>query len=121
MWSYSQSTGEMTDPAGDLLATGYSGNGDALCNPAMQNVIGHGPIPQGDYEIGPAFADPHKGPDVMRLIPNPANEMFGRDAFLIHGDNAAMDHSASDGCIILDHPFRVTIAASEDRDLTVTE
>ncbi|MGB9255254.1 MAG: hypothetical protein WCC25_10510, partial [Candidatus Korobacteraceae bacterium] len=80
-------------------------------------------LPHGTYTIGPAYDDnnhPGKGPVVMPLEPDPANEMFGRDGFLIHGDTAARDHTASDGCIILDIPYRDQIAASPDRVLIVT-
>jgi len=35
----------------------------------------------------------------IRLKPDPSNEMYGRDAFLIHGDNST--ESGSQGCIIL--------------------
>jgi hypothetical protein len=46
--------------------------------------------------------------------------MFGRSGFLIHGDNAEMNHTASDGCIILSHDIREQIDESEDRVLIVT-
>ncbi len=35
--------------------------------------------------------------------------MFGRFAFRIHGDNAQMNHTASDGCIIAALPIRQEI------------
>jgi len=111
----------MIDTAGSLLATGYSGHGDGVNNPAMQNVHDFGPIPQGVYTIGEPLDPPdHLGTLAMPLTPDPANEMFGRSEFFIHGDNAAMNHSASDGCIILDHTARAAIFAGSDRGLTVT-
>lgn len=117
-WAYSQTSGSMTfNGAG--VATGYSGNGAGLNNPALQNDPDVGPIPQGNYTIGAAHADPEKGPVVMALTPDPANQMFGRDGFLIHGDNPEMNHTASKGCIILARPFRQQIAASADRVLIV--
>jgi hypothetical protein len=79
----------------------------------------------------------HKhGPDVLRLTPvsapsnpvytdeqesiiarlsaagDPQPWMFGRSGFLVHGDNAL--HMASEGCIIADHPTRVTLQQSPD-------
>jgi hypothetical protein len=45
--------------------------------------------------------------------------MFGRDGFLIHGDNSAMNHTASEGCIILTRDIRQRISDSGDTQLTV--
>jgi len=120
MWTYQQSTGNLTDPDGNVTSGGYSGHGDGLNNPAMQDVEGVGPLPQGLYAIGDPLDPPdHLGPIAMPLTPSPANEMFGRSAFFIHGDNAEMNHSASDGCIIQPHNIRTVIANSLDRTLTV--
>lgn len=118
-WSYSQSTGALSLD-GTFIGTGYSGNGEGLDNPDFQNVPDVGPIPEGTYTIGPASTHPGKGPVVMALDPDPSNEMFGRSGFLIHGDTAAMNHTASDGCIILSRDIREQIAASEDTVLIVT-
>jgi lipoprotein-anchoring transpeptidase ErfK/SrfK len=119
MFTYSQSTGIVTDNSGAAVATGYSGNGPAMNDPGSQHIAGHGPLPQGSYTIGSATTLPHLGPLAMSLNPHPANRMFGRSGFFIHGDNASLNHSASDGCIILDLKARQTIAAAEDRHLTV--
>ena len=54
----------------------------------------------------------------MRLEPRGHNA-HGRDGFLIHGDNPALNGSASEGCIILGKPLRELIAASTDKDLNV--
>jgi hypothetical protein len=118
-WSYHQATGQMLFN-GSLVATGYSGHGPGLNNPAMQDDPDIGPIPVGTYTIGPQHFEKGKGPVVMALTPNPFNQMFGRDGFLIHGDNPAMDHSASHGCIILGPGFRKQISGSSDRTLIVT-
>jgi len=119
-WQFQQSTGQMTDPDGNLIETGYSGNGEGLCNPDMQFVHGVGPIPQGTYTIGPP-KDPIDilGPIAMPLTPDPSNDMEGRNSFFIHGDNAACNHTASDGCIIMSHDTRVTIDESDDKTLIV--
>lgn len=121
MWTYSQSTGRLTAPDGALAGTGYSGNGAALDNPADQGEIGHGPIPQGQWTIGAFATYPHLGEIVAPLTPCVGNDMDGREGgFFIHGDNAAMDHTASDGCIVLSRDLRQAIAASGDRALLVT-
>lgn len=119
-WTYQQSTGEMTSPEGAIY-NGYSGHGEGENNSSMQNIPRIGPIPRGVYTIGPAYHDPKKGPCVMRLTPDPDNEMFGRAGFLIHGDNPKQDDSASEGCIIMGPVTRPKIAASEDKDLTVID
>ena len=119
MWSYSQTTGVLLHD-GTKIGVGYSGNGDGLNNPAMQSVSAMGPLPQGAYSIGRPFTHPTKGPVVMHLTPQPGVEQFGRSEFLIHGDNSAMNHTASHGCIILARPLREQVASSGDTDLTVT-
>lgn len=103
---YSQSTGVMTYD-GDEMGVGYSGNGDGLNNPDMQEVQGIGPIPQGLYAIQDPETHGRLGPVAMELLPSMGTVMFGRSGFFIHGDNAEMDHTASEGCIILGHDIRV--------------
>jgi hypothetical protein len=39
----------------------------------------------------------------------------------MHGDNQAMNHTASHGCIIMPHSVRAMVAASNDRTLTVVK
>ncbi len=56
----------------------------------------------------------------MRLTPAPGTDTFGRSAFLIHGDNAKKDKSASEGCIILGPALRQQIAESKIKRLVVT-
>ncbi len=118
-WSYCQSSGAfLHDDV--FVGTGYSGKGEGLDNPDLQNVPDEGPIPEGTYTIGPAGTHPGKGPVVMALEPDPANQMFERSGFLIHGDNAEMNHTASEGCIILSRAIRNQISESADRVLIVT-
>lgn len=117
-WTYKQSAGEMISPIG-VIANGYSGYDIGENNPELQDTPKIGPIPQGIYTIGPEYHDPEKGPFVMRLTPDPDNEMFGRSGFLIHGDSTKNDDSASEGCIVLGPMTRRQIAASNDKTLTV--
>lgn len=117
MYTYSQSSGHLTDGTGKLVATGYSGTKDGRNNPDMQNVQGVGPIPRGTYKIGPVRLSQRLGPVVMDLDPTPATNTFGRSLFRIHGDNSIDD--ASHGCVILPRPVREAIAASKDRVLEV--
>jgi len=55
----------------------------------------------------------------MRLTPDPANEMYGRGGFLIHGDNGRGNQSSSEGCIILNRNIRNQIGNSGDDVLRV--
>ena len=120
MWTYKQRTGELFNSDPEPVAVGYSGNSDGKNNPAMQNVPCEGPIPQGDYTIsGPPVDTASHGPFVLHLVPSPANEMFGRAGFLIHGDSIVSPGTASEGCIIMPRPVRERIWNSGDRDLKV--
>lgn len=119
-WTYVQRTGHVYDPDGKLFALGYSGHGEGLNNPAWQDHVGVGPLPVGFYTIGPPHTPiDHLGPLAFPLVPNRSNEMFGRSAFFIHGDNSLLNHSASNGCIILAHGFRTDIGASAVKLLRV--
>lgn len=123
MWTFSQTTGVITHNE-IAIGRGYSGRGEGVRNPAMQNVPMVGPCPQGIYTIGNAATDPHLGPVAMRLQPAANNQMFGRSGFFIHGDNANLNHTASEGCIILERNIRTGIAAAVlqgDNTLHVTE
>ena len=55
----------------------------------------------------------------MRLSPKPGTDTLDRSGFMIHGDNAAANHTASEGCIILSRTTRNMIAASDDDTLVV--
>jgi hypothetical protein len=120
MWFYSQSKGELR--LNDrLVGTGYAGHGKGVNNPAEQETHDVGPIPRGLYTIGPSFTHPRTGPMSMRLTPQPGTNTFGRDGFLMHGDNIAMNKTASNGCIIQNMKTRATVSASDDRTLKVVE
>jgi hypothetical protein len=120
MWTYEQKSGDLYQN-GKLYCSGYSGHGAGVNNPADEFVKNVGPLPCGLYTIEPAHDDPHTGPMSMRLTPDAGNHMEGRGDFLIHGDTAAMNHTASDGCIILPHVNRAYINGQVDRKLTVVE
>ncbi|MGE4482112.1 tlde1 domain-containing protein [Acidocella sp.] len=117
-WTYSQSTGELSEN-GRLVGKGYSGTQGGRNNPAMQSVPNIGPIPQGSYTIGAPHDTTTHGPYVMRLTPVPGSVTFGRNGFLIHGDNRR--HDASQGCIIMGPQIRHKIWASGDHRLQVTQ
>lgn len=118
-WTYVQSTGALSHD-GEPIGTGYSGNTTGLNNPAAQGQVGVGPIPCGTYKIGPPHDPPdHLGPIALPLVPAASNQMLGRSGFFIHGDNTAMNQTASNGCIILARPLRREIVDSDDSALVV--
>lgn len=122
MWIYHQNSGELFKADGEMLATGYSGFGPGKNAPRWEDHLEVGPIPCGRYTIGPPqcveVAGPH-GPFVLPLTPDPANVMWGRSGFLVHGDSRPHPGSASHGCLIFARVVREQIAASGDHDLTV--
>ena len=111
-WTYEQATGKMVYPDGATVAQGYSGHGTGLNNPDDEAVAGAGPIPRGTWSIDPTpLMHTACGPLALALTPD-GFDPHGRSLFRIHGDTAAMDHSASDGCIILARPVRQAIIDS---------
>jgi len=118
MWIYSQQTGEIFHN-NELAGSGYSGFGPDKNCPASQPKHNKGPIPRGLYQIlAPQDTLTH-GPYALPLAPHLTNQMFARNAFLIHGDSEAHPGTASEGCVILGRPIRERIWESGDRDLKV--
>lgn len=124
MWTYVQKTGELLRNA-QHTEFGYSGFDDpdtgqeGKNNPDLQNVHEVGPIPVGKYVIGGPEDTLTHGPFVLPLTPDPVNQMFGRSAFLIHGDSVVSPGTASRGCIIMPRKIRDAIALSGDKVLQV--
>ncbi len=118
-WNYRQSVGAIAHD-GTTEDIGYSGRDEGLNNPAAETDPGEGPIPHGRYRIGAAETHPRLGSLAMPLTPLPGTDTHGRSGFFIHGDNSAMNHTASHGCIILPRATRLLIARSGDHVLEVT-
>lgn len=117
---YVQKTGSLYLPNRKKMAVGYSGHGKGLNQPDWQDRVGIGPIPVGRYIIGPAHTPvDHLGAMAFPLVPAKTNDMHGRSAFFVHGDNPALNHTASNGCIILAPGFRAILRDSQDRGLIV--
>jgi len=108
------------EPAGELVGNGYSGDRQDWNKPEDQELRAQGPIPRGRWAIGPWEAQHARlGLLVAPLTPYPETETFGRSGFYIHGDNAAMNHTGSEGCLVLSHNLRQATANSQNRDLEV--
>jgi uncharacterized protein RhaS with RHS repeats len=98
VWSYSQSSGVMNGPNGEVYQ-GYSGsNPDGINKPSMQSVSDVGPIPAGYYWIGTMNNVITKVS--IELIPLRGTNMYGRFGMRIHGGNKT--RTASKGCPIID-------------------
>jgi hypothetical protein len=118
---YNQSSGNISKTVNGVttpLGVGYSGNQTYHNIPEAQSYKNEGPIPAGEYQLG--HVNNHKGPNTIELSPSSDNNMYGRDGFLIHGDNSAANHTASEGCIILGPAVRQTLIDSGIRTLYVT-
>jgi hypothetical protein len=128
---YSQSTGKLFNDDGSYVDTGHSGHGVGLNNPAMQNVKNIGPLPQGWYTIGAPITDKITGPYSLPLTPDPANEMYNRGSFLMHGglsepftepDGEVINPGQeSDGCPIFSRVTREKVWNGPDHRLQVVE
>ena len=117
-WEYSQRTGILwyvNDITGrrTYIGEGFAGGGEGLNNPALQNVPFTGPIPRGDWIIGPGYNSAHLGPLTMDLTTWWA-ETFGRNLFRIHGG------TRSEGCMLMGPNIRQRVNRSGDRNLRVT-
>lgn len=117
-YTYDVATGQLRWPSGELIAIGYSGFAHAKNNPEHEQARGLGPIPRGDYMIGPPRYSRTVGPVAMYLWPVGHNA-HGRSALMIHGDNKT--GTASRGCVILGRPTREAIAkvVANNEDATI--
>lgn len=125
MWVYTQSNGWLYRIFPILpirfnhVSTGYAGNGNGKNNPAMQDVKNVGPLPRGLYSILSPIDSVKHGPGALPLVPDPKNDMQGREDFMIHGDSVEATGCASEGCIVMQKIVRELIWQSGDHDLTV--
>jgi hypothetical protein len=129
MFTYRQSTGELTHPQLGRIAVGYAGAdpdpsrkgeaGEGKNDPTKEAVRNTGPIPCGRYVIGDPV-DSHGG-FALPLTPAPGTDTHGRGGFMIHGDSISAPGTASLGCIIVGRVYRWAIRGSGDRDLQVVE
>jgi RHS repeat-associated protein len=135
-WFYEQSSGNlyhleeraMMRDYGQktLVGTGYAGHGEGVNSPSMQNIEQVGPIPRGNYTIGPMEDYEKKDGsgtlfNAMELTPDPSNQMFKRSAFLMHGDDGSGTQNGSHGCPVLNPTIRSEVNNSGDDNLTVEQ
>lgn len=97
-WEYNQRTGVLSHN-GVFFYTAYSGMGAYKNDPQSEHVKDNGPIPKGYWRI--VGYDNSKSPWTIRLDSISGTNTYGRDGFLIHGDNPKTMGSSSHGCIIV--------------------
>ena len=126
-WIYQQSTGNLyrqdNNPSATVLVgSGYSGAPGAVNNGLLDSIGSKGPIPTGDFLIGPqqtiTTSDGRVLPGAMRLYPEPGSWLYGRDGFIIHGGDMVR-RTSSAGCIIQVHSVRDAVGIAGDRRLAV--
>jgi type VI secretion system (T6SS) effector TldE1-like protein len=118
-WIYHQRSGLLEyrwQHAAHSVGTGYSGAPGAVNDPTQEAIHFRGPIPKGRYRVGTIFHHHEKGPHVMSLTPV-GHSAHHRTDLLIHGDNDDLNHTASQGCVILAPEMRLRIGHSHDRTL----
>lgn len=121
MWTYKQSTGYLVNHDNTVSYKCYAGAPGYVNKPEFEREKGKGVIPKGFYTIQPPRDSKRTGRAVHDLIPDPTNEMYGRSAFQIHGDSVRNPGTASNGCIILNQPYRGAVWKSGDHKLQVIE
>ena len=117
MWTFIITSGAWLDPAGAVVAYGYSGAPGAVNDATRTAEHNLGPICVGLWRKGKARDTATHGPCFIPLTPEPGTETHGRSAFGIHGDKkdpAAPKRSASEGCVILPRGVRDVVNASPD-------
>ena len=124
MWTFEIVNGKMHEPSDAVVDIGYAGgnqgkNPEGVNNPADEGLKDIGPLPEGLYTFGEPIEHSKLGAFAIPLIPDPGNDMHCRGDFYCHGDTAALDHSASEGCIIMSRPTREAMWASADHTLQV--
>ncbi len=123
MLKYLQSTGQLfhlvQGPSShwELLGVGYSGAGANVNSPVAEDQVDQGPIPSGLWAVSFPYDDPKRGINAFRLTP--LTYRGPRSGFLIHADNRSANHTASEGCIILDSATRTKLATSKYQYLLV--
>lgn len=120
MITFDRKAGTLTFGDGHVEHGIWSGHGDAANDPSRERDHMIGPLPGGMYRMLDPRTSPQLGTYVLDLTPFPANEMFGRSLFRIHGDTVNdANHAASDGCIIAQRLVRERCNAELDHLLKV--
>lgn len=117
-FTYSQSTGHLTDEQGNVVAVGFAGNDSrpgvnpqhipGYCNPEAEAIHLIGPLPRGLYDVGKWQRYPKVGSYAAPLT-QIEGESFGRNGFFIHGPSEEDPLNSSEGCIVIPHTQRMAV------------
>ena len=123
-WRFEITTGKLYDSEGNCVATGYSGGNlgkdpEGEDNPADEPLKDIGPLPEGLYTLGQPVLKSNLGPFAIPLLPDPSNQMYGREGFYCHGDSVENPGCASEGCVIMPRNVREAMWNSPDHELQV--
>ena len=82
MWAFEITTGNMYDPNGKLVSSGYAGgncgkNPEGIDNPDDEGLKNIGPLPEGIYTFGTPVEHSQLGAFAIPLIPDPATICWG--------------------------------------------
>jgi hypothetical protein len=139
VWTIHQRNGLLEDFKGFRHGCGYAGHGEGKNNPILQDIRAGcrcingwvpiegltendwGPLPRGIYTMQEPVDTPSHGPYVLWLTPDPANEMFHRSGFGIHGDSLEHPGLASEGCFCVPRATRELMWGSNDHKIQVIE
>jgi len=89
----------------ELIGVGYAGAPGCVNDPLSDHIRSRGPLPKAQYLLFERFHARFARP-AYRLEPCVGSVMHGRSDFWVHGDNSALDQSASTGCIVLGRSAR---------------
>lgn len=103
---------------GKAIGKGYAGRGAGLNNPDKEKEKNVGPIPAGLHKYRRAARV--QGDEGLLRPAARRHTAHGRTGFLIHGDYK-MDHSASEGCVILSAGIRKKVSESGVTKLRVVK
>jgi len=124
------STGTITaDGSNTILSTSaFAGNNSrmpqnptkiqGMNNPNMCSLHFIGPLPLGEYSIGPFTSHPEVGENSAQLT-QISGESYGRSDFFIHGPGSVDPLNSSEGCIVVPHFDRLRISELKPEKLNV--
>jgi len=119
MWTFNISAGQLLQD-GEFVGDAYAGAPGYTDDPAAEDLVNKGPLPEGWYTMLPPVDKPYSvGAYAIELVPDATNDMHGRSGFFCHGDNPQGNHSASDGCIVALRVIRERMWDSGDHRLQV--
>eukprot|EP01017_Pseudomicrothorax_dubius_P001677 TRINITY_DN0_c602_g1_i3.p2 TRINITY_DN0_c602_g1~~TRINITY_DN0_c602_g1_i3.p2 ORF type:complete len:143 (+),score=35.86 TRINITY_DN0_c602_g1_i3:44-472(+) len=109
-FTYGNGKGQFYNGRTKKTSSAYSGDQAHYNKQQFQNLRAKGPLPVGKWQVIASYArHPHLGTYAHHLGPVAVAKQYGRSGFFIHGDNRRNNHTASQGCIIVDNESRMNV------------